>query len=85
MSVSSRLPRRSCCGSAASNRVSGSQGRRIALAGGKSHAITLPAETLRAWGWAVGTEVHLDIDEVHHTFTVRELPPPGTDSHTNPK
>jgi hypothetical protein len=40
------------------------------LANGRSLAVTLPLETLRAWGWNAGTEVVVKEDPKRHTFTI---------------
>jgi bifunctional DNA-binding transcriptional regulator/antitoxin component of YhaV-PrlF toxin-antitoxin module len=45
------------------------------LAGGKSYAITLPIETLRAFGWETGTELTVKADTTHHRLII-ERPTP---------
>ena len=40
------------------------------LANGKSRAITLPLETLKAWNWDVGMDVTLKPDDKHQRFVV---------------
>lgn len=41
------------------------------LTNGRSLAVTLPLETLRAWGWNAGTEVTIKEDPKHQRFTIR--------------
>ncbi|CRI66976.1 hypothetical protein THIOKS13320048 [Thiocapsa sp. KS1] len=45
------------------------------LAGGRSYAITLPIETLRAFGWDIGTELTVKADTHHHRLII-ERPTP---------
>jgi bifunctional DNA-binding transcriptional regulator/antitoxin component of YhaV-PrlF toxin-antitoxin module len=45
------------------------------LAGGKSYAITLPRETLRAFGWEPGTELSVQQDSDNHRLIITRSPP----------
>jgi bifunctional DNA-binding transcriptional regulator/antitoxin component of YhaV-PrlF toxin-antitoxin module len=41
---------------------------------GKSFALTLPIETLRAWGWRERQQLTLKIDDAKKRITVEALP-----------
>jgi hypothetical protein len=42
----------------------------FSIAGGKSYALTLPIETVRAWNWDAGMEVTLKPDDKHQRFVI---------------
>jgi hypothetical protein len=46
------------------------------LAGGRSYAITIPIDTLRAFGWEPGTELTVKADTTHHHLII-ERPTPN--------
>jgi hypothetical protein len=45
------------------------------LAGGKSYAITLLRETIRAFGWEPGTELTVKADTTHHRLIIERRTP----------
>jgi hypothetical protein len=46
----------------------------FSIAGGKSYALTLPIETVRAWGWDAGKELILKPDPTHHRLIIEPRP-----------
>jgi hypothetical protein len=44
------------------------------IAGGKSYALTLPIETVRAWRWDAGKELILKPDPKHHRLIIEPRP-----------
>jgi hypothetical protein len=47
----------------------------FSIAGGKSYAITLPLETLRAWNWDAGMELTLKPDDKRQRFVIEAKKP----------
>jgi hypothetical protein len=47
----------------------------FSIAGGKSYALTLPIETLRAWNWDAGMELTLKPDDKRQRFVIEAKKP----------